>query len=234
MKKSFNLCKVLWLSSRHHEPYSPGSRALSSAGGAQDASIGWEGHRYLLFNHEAVIVIANWRMMEDLDLRRVISSLAVFKTAPLNRLGNHPNKWSRMQDLNLRLLAPKASVLPNCTNSRTRATMKVIATATKRICSYSSKPYISRKCLSGPMDVCILTFCMLRGIQVLSSVSFALSVSRSVLFTNLRFVKFALIYDHSVVGGQPLPPLSPSSFVLVDSMRFELMTSSLRTRRSSN
>lgn len=172
--------------------------------------------------------------MEDLDLRRVINSLAVFKTAPLNRLGNHPNKWSRMQDLNLRLLAPKASVLPNCTNSRTRATMKVIATATKRIRSYSSKPYISRKCLSGPMDVCILTFCMLRGIQVLSSVSFALSVSRSVLFTNLRFVKFALIYDHSVVGGQPLPPLSPSSLVLVDSMRFELMTSSLRTRRSSN
>nr|DAF79987.1 MAG TPA: hypothetical protein [Caudoviricetes sp.] len=61
------------------------------------------------------------------------------------------------------------------------------------------------------MNVCILTFCMLRGIQVLSSVSFALSVSRSVLFTKLRFVKFALVYDHSLVGGQPLPPLLPSS-----------------------
>ena len=85
-----------------------------------------------------------------------------------------------------------------------------------------------------PHYVCILTFHMLRGIQVLSSISFALSVSRSVLFTNLRFVKFALIYDHSLVGGHPLPPLSPSSLVLVDSMRFELMTSSLRTRRSSN
>ena len=34
-----------------------------------------------------------------------------------------------MQDLNLRLLAPKASVLPNCTNSRARITRKVITTA---------------------------------------------------------------------------------------------------------
>ena len=135
--------------SRHHEPYSPDSQALST--GRSASRLHWVGGAPLfLFNHEAVIVIANWRMMKNSNLRRVINSLAVFKTAPLNRLGNHPNKWSRMQDLNLRLLAPKASVLPNCTNSRTRATMKVIATATKRIRSYYSRPYISRNVYQAP------------------------------------------------------------------------------------
>lgn len=118
--QALTLARLLWQSSYYHEPYSEGLRALSSTRGAQDASNRSEEYRYLLFNHEAVIVIANWWMMEDSNLRRVINSLAVFKTAPLSRLGNHPNKWSRMQDLNLRLLAPKASVLPNCTNSRTR------------------------------------------------------------------------------------------------------------------
>lgn len=91
---------------------------LSYTRGAQDASTRSEECRYLPFNHEAVIAIAYWRMMKNLNLRRVINPLTVFKTVPLNHLGNHPCKWSRMQDLNLRLLAPKASVLPNCTNSR--------------------------------------------------------------------------------------------------------------------
>lgn len=56
--QALTLARLLWQSSYYHEPYSEGLRALSFTRGAQDASNRSEEYRYLLFNHEAVIVIA--------------------------------------------------------------------------------------------------------------------------------------------------------------------------------
>ena len=56
--QTLTLARLLWQSSYYHEPYSEGLRALSFTRGAQDASSRSEEYRYLLFNHEAVIVIA--------------------------------------------------------------------------------------------------------------------------------------------------------------------------------